>query len=113
MEQSHAALRLPAVLPAVHPRQRGRGRYRAVPDRYLHDPASPLSTAEWDELEIPVGLGVLPAQSSATAWPAFYPSPAGATECLLDLDAWAGWPPRTRCCRGRARRGGLLIRRDR
>src|SRR5262249_17051474 len=33
-----------------------RGRYRAVPDRCLIDPARPLTTADWDELEIPVGL---------------------------------------------------------
>ena len=55
----HADVRLPGVLPAVHPlrRQAGpAGRYRSIPDRYLSDPARPLSAAEWDELEIPVGL---------------------------------------------------------
>ena len=39
----------------THP-QAGRGRYRAVPDRYLRDPARQLTVAEWDEFEIPVGL---------------------------------------------------------
>ena len=34
----------------------GRGRYRAVPDRYLHDPGRVITPAEWDQLEIPVGL---------------------------------------------------------
>src|SRR5262249_7000115 len=31
------------------------GRYRAVPQRYLHDPDSPLTRAEWERLGIPVG----------------------------------------------------------
>ena len=34
----------------------GRGRYRAVPDRYLRDPARPLTAAEWAGLDVPVGL---------------------------------------------------------
>jgi hypothetical protein len=64
----------------------GRGRYRAVPDRYLSDPARPLSAAEWDSLEIPVGLAFFLRSSEGMA--GFYPSPAGATECRLDLQAW-------------------------
>lgn len=68
--------------------QGGRGRYRAVPDRYLADPASPLSAAEWDELEIPVGLAFFLHSSQRGEVAGFYPSPAGATECRLDLKAW-------------------------
>jgi hypothetical protein len=64
----------------------GRGRYRAIPDRYLSDPARPLSAAEWDSLEIPVGLAFFLRSSEGMA--GFYPSPAGATECRLDLQAW-------------------------
>ena len=66
----------------------GRGRYRAVPDRYLHDPAHPLSAREWEELEIPVGLAFFLRSSQRDEVGAFYPSPAGATECRLDLAAW-------------------------
>jgi hypothetical protein len=66
----------------------GRGRYRAVPDRYLSDPARPLPAARWDELEIPVGLAFFLASSRAGRVGAFYPSPAGVTECELNLDAW-------------------------
>ena len=76
--------------------QAGRGRYRAVPDRYLHDPARQLSVAEWDEFEIPVGLAFF-LRSSQRAEErgeergevsAFYPSPAGATESTLNLEKW-------------------------
>ncbi|HET9893551.1 MAG TPA: DUF5947 family protein [Streptosporangiaceae bacterium] len=66
--------------------QAGRGRYRAVPDRYLTDPGARLSVSEWDSLDIPVGLAFfLKAGDRMTA---FYPSPAGATQCQLDLAAW-------------------------
>jgi uncharacterized protein DUF5947 len=66
--------------------QAGRGKYRAIPDRYLIDQAHPLTISEWDTLEVPVGLAFfLATQGTVTA---FYPSPAGATECQLDLAAW-------------------------
>jgi hypothetical protein len=66
----------------------GRGRYRAVPDRYLADPDRTLTVAQWDELEIPVGLAFFLKSSSAERVTGFYPSPAGVTECVLDLAAW-------------------------
>jgi len=69
-------------------RQGIKGRYRAVPDRYRSDPARPLSAADWDALEIPVGLAFFLRSSGDDAMTAFYPSPAGATECRLDLQAW-------------------------
>jgi hypothetical protein len=64
----------------------GQGRYRAVPDRYLAD--VPLTSAEWDELQVPVGLAFFLHSSVAGELTAFYPSPAGATQCELDLAAW-------------------------
>jgi hypothetical protein len=64
----------------------GGGRFRAVPERCLHDPDHPLDPVEWESLGIPVGAVFF--LRSATGLAAFYPSPAGATECLLDLDAW-------------------------
>ena len=69
-------------------RQAGRGRYRAIPDRYRSDPGHPLSVTDWDALEIPVGLAFFLRSSGDDAVTAFYPSPAGATECRLDLQAW-------------------------
>jgi Family of unknown function (DUF5947) len=68
--------------------QAGRGRYRSIPDRYLSDPGRALSVAEWDALEIPVGLAFFLRSSADDSLTAFYPSPAGATECRLDLQAW-------------------------
>lgn len=68
--------------------QAGRGRYRAVPDRYLDDPARPMTSAEWEELEIPVGLAFFLRSSGRGEVAGFYPSPAGVTECRLDLGAW-------------------------
>jgi hypothetical protein len=68
------------------------GKYRAVPDRYLHDADHPITAAEWESLGIPVGSAFFLRSGAATsteaATAAFYPSPAGATECLLDLTAW-------------------------
>ncbi len=66
----------------------GQGRYRAIPDRYLTDPGRPLSAAEWDALEVPVGLAFFLRSSQRGEVAGFYPSPAGATECRLDLQAW-------------------------
>jgi hypothetical protein len=68
--------------------QAGRGRYRSVPDRYLHDPQRPLTVAEWDQFDIPVGLAFFLRSSERGEVTGFYPSPAGATECILDLHAW-------------------------
>jgi len=70
-------------------RHLGRARYRSIPDRYRNDPGRPLTVADWDALEIPVGLAFFLRRSADDAVTAFYPSPAGATECRLDLEAWS------------------------
>jgi hypothetical protein len=66
----------------------GRGRYRAIPDRYRTDPDHPVSGADWDRLEIPVGLAFFLRSSARDTVIGFYPSPAGVTECRLDLGTW-------------------------
>jgi hypothetical protein len=63
-------------------------RYRAVPARYLSLPSFSFGRAEWDELQIPVGLAFLFWNSTLDRIVAFYPGPAGATESELRLDAW-------------------------
>jgi hypothetical protein len=64
------------------------GRYRAVPDRVLRATDLGLSPGEWDALQVPVDLAFFLHSSGAEEVAGFYPSPAGATECLLDLGAW-------------------------
>lgn len=66
-----------------------RGKYRAVPDRYLYDPAFAITDAEWDQLQIPVKMAFFFVNASLDRFVAFYPSPAGATESLLPLETWA------------------------
>ena len=63
-------------------------RYRRVPDRYLYDTGFVLSDTQWDELQVPVGMAFFLVNSIRRAVVACYPSPAGATECELDLEAW-------------------------
>lgn len=65
------------------------GKYRAVPERYLHDPAFALTDAQWDAVQIPVRMAFFFRNSTLDKTVCFYPSPGGATESLLDLDAWA------------------------
>ncbi len=65
------------------------GRYRAVPDRYLYDPAFALTDGQWDDLQIPVKMAFFFRNSTLDRFVAFYPSPAGSTESLLPLETWA------------------------
>ena len=44
--------------------------------------------AEWAELQIPVGIAFFFVNSALGRVVASYPSPAGVTECELDLAAW-------------------------
>jgi hypothetical protein len=67
----------------------GGGGYRRVPDRHLSDPGFQLSEGQWDALQIPVGLAFFLHNSAQGAVIACYPSPAGATESELGLEAWS------------------------
>jgi Family of unknown function (DUF5947) len=64
------------------------GRYRTVPDRVRRDPGNPLTETEWAELRVPVGIAFFFINSDLGQVVAGYPSPAGVTECELDLAAW-------------------------
>jgi hypothetical protein len=64
------------------------GRYRAVPDRYLHDSGFALTQSAWDAFQIPVRIAFFFYNSLIERTVALYPGPAGATESMLDLRAW-------------------------
>ena len=64
------------------------GKLRAVPDRCLHAPGFVLTDAQWETLQIPVRMAFFFTSSPAGRVVAFYPSPAGAMESTLPLDAW-------------------------
>jgi hypothetical protein len=64
--------------------------FKTVPDRYLTFPEFALSQGQWDDLAIPVGVAFFFSHSGLGKVVAFYPSPAGATESELSLDAWVG-----------------------
>ena len=66
----------------------GDGPYRPTGTRviWLDDFAMPDDL--WARLQIPIGLAFFMRSSSVDGIAGLYPSPAGATECELDLDAW-------------------------
>jgi hypothetical protein len=66
----------------------GAGRYLLVPRRYLALEDFQMSDAQWDDLMIPVNMAFIYRSTGAKPVMAYYPSPAGATESLLDLEGW-------------------------
>lgn len=63
-------------------------RYRVVPSRVLYLAGFRMTDAQWDDLLVPVNLAFFTHSSAAGRVIALYPSPAGATESELGLDAW-------------------------
>ncbi len=66
-----------------------RARYRTVPLKYLDLTESAITAAEWEELEIPIGVAFFFFNSALNRMVACYPGPAGATESLLSLQSWS------------------------
>jgi len=66
----------------------GEGHYRLVPDRRMRLPGFALSDARWDALHIPVEMAFFFHSTRNERVIALYPSPAGPTESLLELEAW-------------------------
>ena len=64
------------------------GKYKAVPDRYLMLNSFELTPETWEEFQIPVGMAFFFFNSALKRVTGFYPSPAGATESMLTLEAW-------------------------
>jgi hypothetical protein len=66
----------------------GGGHYRLVPDRRLRLTGFEMDDATWADLRIPVDMAFFFHHTEAGRVVAYYPSPAGPTESLLELDAW-------------------------
>ena len=66
----------------------GEGPYRPTGVRLLWLEDFELSEELWASLRIPIGLAFFMRSSSVERIVGMYPSPAGATECELELSAW-------------------------
>jgi hypothetical protein len=66
----------------------GGGHFRLVPDRRLRLDGFQLDDVTWANLRIPVDMAFFFHNSQAGKVVAYYPSPMGPTESLLELDAW-------------------------
>jgi hypothetical protein len=63
-------------------------KYRRVPRRIRYLSDFQLTDAQWESLLLPIGMAFFFRSSPADKVIALYPSPAGATESLLDLESW-------------------------
>jgi hypothetical protein len=63
-------------------------RYKEVPRDVQRLESFSLTEAQWDGLSIPINIAFFLRNSVQGKMVAFYPSPAGATESLLELDLW-------------------------
>jgi len=66
----------------------GGGHLRLVPTRRRRLEDFAIDDAVWERLRIPVDMAFFFRNTEAERVSAFYPSPAGPTESLLELEAW-------------------------
>lgn len=66
----------------------GGGHFRLLPNRSRYVEGFELGDMLWQSFRIPVDLAFFFHSSAAGRVVAFYPAPIGATESLLELDAW-------------------------
>ena len=66
----------------------GGGHFRLVPERSRALPGFVLNDAGWAALRIPVDMAFFFSSTPAGRVVALYPGPMGATESLLELEAW-------------------------
>ena len=66
----------------------GGGHLRLVPTRRRRLDDFVLDDLQWERLRIPVDMAFFFHSTQAERVSAFYPSPAGPTESLLELEAW-------------------------
>lgn len=65
-------------------------RFRRVPRRVRVLADFRMSDASWDDLRLPINLAFFVQSTPQGRVVAMYPSPAGATESMLELAAWEG-----------------------
>jgi hypothetical protein len=80
--------RIVCVCPTCWSIRSGEARYRPTGSRTLWLEPFELSDEQWASFQIPIGLAFFMRSTSTGGIVALYPSPAGATESELDLDAW-------------------------
>ena len=80
--------RIVCVCPTCWSMRSGEARYRPTGSRTLWLEPFELSDELWAAFQIPIGLAFFMRSTSTRTIVGLYPSPAGATECELDLDAW-------------------------
>lgn len=71
----------------LFPAQAG-ARYKEVPRDRRALPDFAITDAQWDALLIPIGIAFFVRNAGEGRTMAYYPSPAGAVESLLELDTW-------------------------
>jgi hypothetical protein len=64
------------------------GKYRLVPDRRLFIEDFEMSDVQWASLRVPVDMAFFFYSTPVERVAAFYPSPMGPTESLLELSTW-------------------------
>jgi Family of unknown function (DUF5947) len=64
------------------------GRYRIIPDRLLYLEGFEMADFQWESLRIPVDMAFFFYSTPAERVVAYYPSPMGPTESLLELQSW-------------------------
>lgn len=80
--------RIVCVCPTCWSIRSGDARYRPTGSRTLWLEPFELTDELWAAFQIPIGLAFFLRSSSTGSIVGLYPSPAGATECELDLVAW-------------------------
>jgi len=64
------------------------GRYKRIPTQVRLLAGFQISDGQWEDLLIPINMAFFFYSSAQGRMVAFYPSPAGAVESLLPLEAW-------------------------
>jgi hypothetical protein len=80
--------RIVCVCPTCWSMRSGEARYRPTGSRTLWLDGLELSDELWASFQIPIGLAFFLRSTTTDGIVALYPSPAGATESELDLEAW-------------------------